>query len=185
MSNVPIPTAGILEINFLIILWHYLFLLKAKTGVARCYAAAWASRRGAVAKNRRRYRRPAVVPPARRRSRAATPPHPGAAWSSSPRPRPTSSTATRTRRRKGGWERGRWSPRGWWAWRRACASCSVGRVSSRWWVGASPAQLHSGRPSMIVSWAPETSVLDPNTLNLDPDQEFWSNWDPDQSYVIN
>ena len=24
-----------------------------------------------------------------------------------------------------------------------------------------------------------TSVVDPNTLNLDPDPGFWPNWDPD------
>ena len=27
--------------------------------------------------------------------------------------------------------------------------------------------------------------MEPDTLNLDPDPEFWPNLDPDQGYVIN
>ena len=29
------------------------------------------------------------------------------------------------------------------------------------------------------------SVVDPNTLHLDPDPEFWHNLNPDPGYVIN
>ena len=31
----------------------------------------------------------------------------------------------------------------------------------------------------------KNSVVEPNTLNLDPDPEFWPNLVPDQGYVIN
>ena len=68
---------------------------------------------------------------------------------------------------------------------------SLGRV----WSGTGSREYSSSWPWLAITnresvgfftdlkYEEKSSVVDPNTLNLDPDPEFWPNLDPDPEFL--